>query len=246
MTRRDELFVRGPFAPDRFVEDRNRVSLENYFLDLDNVRGLKNRLEMDKVSRCGLGDRRRFFWLNSRRRACSSRRRACSCWRLDGRRRRRRWLCRRLGDGRRGNWFWFVLGCRLRGLRRDGRRFRHAAELGYPACLYGGANELVLARQPLTKLLFVEVALRQVRIAGPLAGEDRAAIVDERHQLGLGQTFVLGLDMVDNTVVLDICIKARNHSLKQQRNRLDEGQERTGRRRMRCHLKLTYAAIYGQ
>jgi hypothetical protein len=73
------------------------------------------------------------------------------------------------------------------------------------------ANQLVLALQTVGQDLLIETGSNQIVVRRALAPQNCAANVNQRQNDRRLQTFVLGLDVIDNAVVLNVCVVSSDH-----------------------------------
>ena len=98
-----------------------------------------------------------------------------------------------------------------RRLRLSGVPGSHLFQILDPSRLNGCADQSVLLAEPFGEGALVEIRDQKVIIARTLAGQDRAAVVDERKDDRFRSALVLGLNVVRYTVVFDVCVEAGNH-----------------------------------
>ncbi len=80
-----------------------------------------------------------------------------------------------------------------------------------PAALDGGNHGPMLLLHEAADPLLVDTGLDLFRVGGLLRGEDLTAHVHQRLDIRVLQPLVLGLDVVDLLVVLDVRVEAGNH-----------------------------------
>src|SRR5205085_4119875 len=101
--------------------------------------------------------------------------------------------------------------------RRNGFRLWHglallqALEVFDAPGVNSGADQFMLPLQPLGEHLRVVACCDQIVIRRALAGEDRAADIDERQNDGRGQSFIFGLNVINRPVMFDVCVESGNH-----------------------------------
>ena len=66
----------------------------------------------------------------------------------------------------------------------------------------------MLAIEPFLKSLLIKTVLYEVVIGRPLGGKDRPAVIDQRENYRPLKAFIFGLNVVNNTFKLDICIES--------------------------------------
>ena len=66
-------------------------------------------------------------------------------------------------------------------------------------------------REAFGQHIFIETGRYKVIVGRPLAGEDGAAVVDERHYDRASKAFVLGLDVVNLSLKFYVGVESGNH-----------------------------------
>lgn len=74
-----------------------------------------------------------------------------------------------------------------------------------------GANQFVLSLKAPRQNRLIETRRDQIVVGRPLAGQDRAIKVNQGKYERRLDALVLGLDMVNRSLVLNVCVVTGNH-----------------------------------
>ena len=69
----------------------------------------------------------------------------------------------------------------------------------------------MLSLYPFSQHFFVKCFADEVIVRDTFARQYSPAIIDQRHDKSSFQTFIFGLNMIDNVVEFYVCIKTRDH-----------------------------------
>src|SRR5215203_3439591 len=95
----------------------------------------------------------------------------------------------------------------------NGAAERHLLQVFDPPGLDGRADQFMLSVEAGGKEFLVKISLEEVIVRQPLARENCPAVVDQRQNYRLRETFVFGLHVVRNPIEFYVCVVASYHGV---------------------------------